>query len=285
MNWVFFHLLIFCFLFLDLSSFGRKISSLQWLCLWVSLALGFNALLFITHGQTSALEFFTVYLVEGSLSIDNIFLFLVLFSRFSVPRHLYRHVLLFGVWGAILMRGLFILLGIELVQTFQWMTYIFGAMLLWTSVYLLKHHDQKNPLPRWFYKLQSHLPLEEKFHGKKFLISVKGKWHITPLFMVVLAIEMVDILFAFDSIPAALSISQNSYVIYTANIFAVVALRSLFFVIEPLMDRFSNLKYGLSFILFFMAIKLLLKHIYPIPEGVALMVIGASLGVCFIQKK
>lgn len=286
--WILFHTVVFAGILVEMSALRRsnntEKSSLKWLSFWVGIAAVFNLLILMTQGAQPALEFLNIYLVEGTLSVDNVFLFIVLFERFSIPKNLYRHVLLYGVVGAILMRGLFISVGVNLVEAFQWVTYVFGGMLLWAAAYLLKQHKKEDILPKWFYAMQKYLPFTKEFEGKRFMVRREGRLFFTPLFMVVLAIEGIDLIFAFDSIPAALALSQDKYIIYTANILSVMMLRSLFFIVAPLMDRIYYLKYALSFILLFMGVKTLMGSFYEVSPGVSLMVIVSGIGVSILAS-
>lgn len=281
-QWVFFHLLVFFLLYLDLRRFEKRMheikmrEALLWSGFWITLSLLFNGYIYLEYGRDAALEFLAGYLVEKSLSVDNLFVFLLIFSYFQTPK-IYQHkVLHWGILGTLVTRILFILSGTVLINRFHWMTYFFGLFLCITALRFLIEKERKmkpegNILIRLCKKM---LPVTNAGDGK-FFLRKKGKLFATPLFIVVLAIEGTDILFATDSIPAIFAITTDPFLVYTSNIFAILGLRSLYFVLAQFMDRFSYLKQGLAAILLFVGAKMLLASFYPIS-------IELSLGIIFL---
>lgn len=230
-------------------------------------------------GKQAALQFFTGYLIEKSLSLDNIFVIALIFTYFSVPP-IYQHRILFwGIMGALVLRGMMILAGAVLIQNFIWMVYVFGVMLIITAVkMLISRHDnlepEKNPLVKIAKKIY---PVATDYSGEKFFTKVDGKRTITPLFLVLIVIETTDVLFAIDSIPAIFAITYDPFIVFTSNVFAILGLRSLYFALAAVMDKFRYLKFSLVFILAYVGIKMILSHHYPIPTFVSLSVIVTIL--------
>jgi tellurite resistance protein TerC len=256
----------------------RLRQALAWSVLWIVLAVGFAVLLNFWRGHDAALEFSAGYIVELSLSVDNLFLFLVIFRYFQVPAEFQHKVLFWGILGAIVMRGIFIVLGIKLIHTFHWMIYIFGAFLVYSGIKLFGQEDmgiqpEKNPVLRLF---RRYVPVTQNYEGEKFFIR-QARLSATPLFIVLLVVETTDLLFATDSIPAVLAITLKSFIVYTSNVFAVLGLRSLFFVLAGMMEVFHYLHYGLSIVLIFVGVKMLLSDYYRIPTGAALALVGGVL--------
>ena len=249
---------------------------------WIMLAGAFAVLVFFWHGHASALEFVTGYVVELSLSVDNLFVFLVIFRYFKVPGEQQHKVLFWGILGALILRGMFILVGVNLIQRFHWVTYIFGALLVYSGLKLLRQgdtdiHPEKNPLLRLFRRV---LPVTKDYVGGKFFVRRVGLF-ATPLFVVLLVIETTDVLFAVDSIPAVLAITLNAFIVYTSNVFAILGLRSMYFALAGTMDMFHHLHYGLSVVLMFVGVKMLGSHYFQIPTvwtlTVVVLVLGASV--------
>ena len=280
-GWIAFNLFILFLLALDLGVFHRKSHAVStkeaalWTVAWISIALIFNAGVYYFAGHDAGLQFLTGYLLEKSLSVDNIFVFVLLFNLFAVPP-IYQHRLLFwGVLGALIMRGALIGVGAYLVSQFHWVLYLFGIFLVFTGIKLLFQKDdetiepEKNPLVRALRRL---MPVTSTYRGEKFFVREAGKLAATPLFVVLLIVETTDLLFAFDSIPAIFAVTQDPFIVYTSNVFAILGLRSLYFLLASVMDKFRFLKVGLSGILVFIGVKMLVMDIYHIP-------IGASLGV------
>ena len=292
--WIFFGVFIFAMLALDLGVFNRKVhvikmkESLLWTAFWVTLALLFCAGIYFFHdeGHSKALEFFTAYLIEYSLSIDNLFVFMLIFRFFSVP-HEYEHKALFwGILMALVTRAVFIFAGVALINAFSWVMYIFGAFLIFTGIKMALNketevHPDKNiaiKLLRFF------IPVTKQFQEAKFFIVQNGRRFATPMLAVLLALETTDILFAVDSIPAVLAISKDPFIVYTSNVFAILGLRSLFFAISGLMKLFHLLHYGLAAILSFVGVKMLIEDFFHVPIGVSLIVISSILVISVVAS-
>ncbi|HXZ27242.1 MAG TPA: TerC family protein [Terriglobales bacterium] len=285
--WIAFNLFVLAMLALDLGIFHRRAREMRfreaagWSLMWVALSLGFWVLLRWWRGPHDALDYLTGYLLEKSLSVDNLFVFLLIFRYFKVPR-LHQHTVLFwGVVGALLMRGAFIAAGVTLLARFEWVIYIFGGFLIYSGLKLLHHrkeeiHPEKNPLLRLFKRL---VPSTHDYVDNKLLVRQAGRWMATPLLAVLLVVETTDVLFATDSIPAILAITRDAFIVYTSNVFAILGLRALYFVLAGMMDLFHYLHHGLAVVLVFIGVKMLLAHAYPIPTWVALCVVGGVLAV------
>ena len=283
--WVGFNLFVVLMLVLDLGVFHRKEhevkikEALIWTCVWITLALIFNYGIYYFQGKEKALQFLSGYLIEKSLSVDNIFVFILIFSYFKVPS-LYQHKVLFwGIIGALVMRVIFIFAGVALINQFHWVIYIFAAFLVFTGIKMFLQDEQKvdpdkNPVVRLFKKM---FLVTDSFHGNKFFVTLNAKTFATPLFIVVLMVEVTDLIFAVDSIPAILAISQDPFIVYTSNVFAILGLRSLYFALAGMHKSFRYLKFGLSAILIFVGIKMFLSSIYPIPILIALIIIAVIL--------
>jgi len=270
---------------LDLGLFHKKAhevslkEALTWTFVWVLLALVFNTIIFYWKGQQSALEFFTGYLVEKALSIDNIFVFIMIFTYFHIPS-IYQHKVLFwGILGALIMRVIFIFAGVALIEKFHFTIYIFGALLIYTGYKMFYHNNvkiepDKNPLIRFFKKF---MPVTHDLHEDKFFVKLNGKQFATPLFLVLILIETTDLIFAVDSIPAILAITQDQFIVYTSNVFAILGLRSLYFALAGVVHRFWLLSYGLAVVLVFVGIKMLLIDFYKIPIEWSLVFIATAI--------
>ncbi|TAL35675.1 MAG: TerC family protein [Spirochaetes bacterium] len=262
--------------------------SFKWVAFWISLAIVFNAGIYYYRGADSALEFLTGYLIEYSLSVDNIFVFILIFNYFAIPPK-YRHKVLFwGIVGAIVMRAMFILAGVELIERIHWIIYVFGAFLIFIGVKMAfekekEVHPENNPMLKLFRKF---MPVTKDYHGARFFVREKGKLFATPLFVVVLVIETTDVVFAVDSIPAILSITLDRFIVYTSNIFAILGLRALYFAMAGIMPLFHYLNYGLSAILVFVGAKMLVTGYFDvkIPISVALGVVGGILLVSILAS-
>jgi TerC family integral membrane protein len=281
--WILFNLFVLAMLVLDLGVFNRRAHSysfreaLAWSALWVGLAAGFAVLVYFWHGHAAALEFTTGYLIELSLSVDNLFVFLVIFRFFRVPGELQHRVLFWGILGALITRGFFILAGVGLIRRFQWIIYIFGALLVWSGIKLLRQGEtdidpEKNPVLRAFRRW---MPVTDDYVGEKFWVRQPGLY-ATPLVVVLLVVETTDILFAVDSIPAVLAITLNAFIVYTSNVFAIIGLRSMYFAVAGMIELFEYLHYGLSVVLIFIGGKMLVSHYYTVPTHLAL---GIVVGV------
>jgi tellurite resistance protein TerC len=292
--WVGFNVFVLAMLALDLGVLHRRKrvggfrEALGWTAIWFGLAAVF-ALLLYWFGHTLAgsarpnaqlsLEFITGYVIEQSLSVDNLFVFLLLFRYFSVPREYQHQVLFWGVLGALIMRLVFIVTGVALLNRFQWITYIFGAILIYSGIRLLRRHGaevhpDKNPLLRGFRKLFN---VTDDYEGGKFFVRRDGVNYATPLALVLIVLETTDVVFAVDSIPAVLAVTREPFIVYTSNVFAILGLRSLFFVIAGLIEKFRFLHYGLSVILIFVGAKMLVSDYIDVPTVVALGTVAAIL--------
>lgn len=283
--WIGFNVFVLAMLALDLGVFHRKAhevkvkEALIWSAVWIVLALLFNLGIYFWRGPETALEFFTGYLIEKSLSVDNIFVFILIFSYFSVPA-LYQHKVLFwGILGALLMRAILIAVGATLIAKFHWIIYVFGGFLILTGVKMAVQkstgiHPEKNPLVRLFKRF---MPVTNAYHGEKFFIKENGRRFATPLFIVLLIVEFTDLVFAVDSIPAIFAITKEPFIVYTSNVFAILGLRSLYFALAGIMGYFHYLKLGLALVLVFVGAKMMLVDIYKIPIGVSLSVVAGIL--------
>jgi tellurite resistance protein TerC len=283
--WIGFNLFVLAMLALDLGVFHRKAhvikikEALVWSGVWITLALLFNLGIYLWRGQETALEFLAGYLIEKSLSVDNIFVFLLIFSYFGVPP-LYQHKVLFwGILGALIMRAVFIATGITLIEKFHWTIYLFGAILVLTGVKMALQKDRKiqperNPVIRLFRRC---VPVTEDYAQDKFFIKRAGRYLATPLFIVLIVVETTDVIFAVDSIPAILAITLDPFIVYTSNVFAILGLRALYFALSGVMELFHHLHYGLSVVLVFVGIKMLLTDLYKIPVSIALSVVAGIL--------
>lgn len=283
--WILFNAFVLLMLALDLGVFHRKAhrvgfkEALTWSGVWVALALAFNAWLYFTMGRQPALEFLTGYLIEKSLSVDNIFVFVLLFSFFRVPAEYQHRVLFWGVLGALVMRAIFIAVGAILIAQFHWIIYLFGAFLIYTGYKMFTKsaedlHPEDNPLVRWFVRRGR---VTSQYHGNRFFVNVEGRRLATPLFLCLLSIEFTDLIFAVDSIPAIFAITQDPFIVYTSNVFAILGLRSLYFALEGIISRFPYLRYGLAIVLVFIGVKMVLADVYKVPVVASLVIIAAIL--------
>ena len=282
--WILFNVFVAVMLALDLGVFNRRSRALTmrqalgWSGFWIGLAAAFAVLLGMWQGRTAALEFSTGYVIELSLSADNLFIFLMVFRYFHLPHAEQHRVLFWGILGAIVMRAAFIFAGVGLIRRFHWIIYGFGALLVYSGVRLLFQHGaqvqpEKNPLVRAFRRF---FPVAETYSGGQFFVR-RERLYVTPLLLVLLVIETTDLIFAVDSIPAVLSITLNTFVVYTSNIFAILGLRSLFFALSSLLNLFEYLHYGISFVLVFVGLKMLLSEHVPIRTEISLGIIAAIL--------
>ena len=285
--WAGFTGLILVLLALDLGVFHRKAHEVSfreaavWSVVWIGLALAFNVWVYHAHGADRGLEFLTGYLIEKALSVDNVFIFLVIFTSFRVPALHQHRVLFWGVVGALLMRAVFIFAGAAALKAFHWLLYVFGGVLLLTGVRLLlqrhaEEHPERNPL---FLAFQSVIPTTSDYHGDRFWVKVNGQRFATPLFMVLVLIEITDLIFAVDSIPAIFAITKDPFIVFTSNIFAILGLRALYFCISGFVAKLVYLKTGLAVVLIFVALKMTLSEVYKIPIGVSLSVVASILAV------
>jgi tellurite resistance protein TerC len=290
--WGSFSVFVLGMLALDLGVFHRKShevsvkEALTWTAVWIGLAMLFNLFVFYYFDKETALEFFTAYLVEKSLSIDNIFVIIMIFSYFNVPASYQHKVLFWGIFGALIMRVVFIFAGIELIHKFHWLVYIFGGFLVFTGIRMVTGGDkpmnlEKNPLVKFSRKL---FPVTETFEGDSFFVKRNNRLWATPLFIVVIFIEGTDLIFAVDSIPAIISISENTFIVYTSNVFAILGLRSLYFALAGIEKYFTYLKYGLATILTFVGLKMAFVDFVKIPIEISLIVIAFLLAISMIAS-
>ncbi len=291
--WLIFNLFVLAMLAIDLGIFHRKShevsvrEALSWTCAWIILAMLFNLFVYHYFDKSKALEFFTGYLIEKSLSVDNIFVIILIFSYFKVPSAYQHKVLFWGILGALVMRVIFILTGVELIHRFHWLIYIFGGFLIFTGIRMLTAGDlkidpEKNPVIKLARKI---FPVTQSFDGDKFFVKKDGKNWATPLLLVVILIETTDLIFAVDSIPAILAISDDSFIVYTSNVFAILGLRSLYFALAGIEKHFHFLKYGLSAILVFVGIKMCIADLFKIPIEISLILIAFTLMIAMISSR
>ena len=290
--WVGFNAFILAMLALDLGVFHRKSHEVSvkeatiWSGVWIALAMLFNAGIWYFRGAEAGIQFFTGYLIEKSLSVDNIFVIALIFGFFAVPKAYQHRVLFWGILGALVMRAIFILAGAALLARFHWIIYIFGAFLLFTGIKMALHrheeiHPEHNPVLKLVRRL---VPVTNDYHAGHFFARHAGKLMATPLFLVLVLVETTDLIFAVDSIPAIFAVTEDPFLVYTSNIFAILGLRSLYFVLAGVMDKFVYLKLGLSAILGFVGAKMLLTEVYKIPATVSLLVVVSMLAVAVVAS-
>jgi tellurite resistance protein TerC len=283
--WAGFIVFVLAMLAVDLGVFHRKSHEVSlreagaWSAVWVALAVVFNVVVYFWLGADRALEFTTGYLIEKSLSVDNIFVFVIIFATFSIPPIYQHRVLFWGVLGALVMRAAFILAGGAFLQRFHWAMYVFGAILAVTGVKLLLQrnqelHPERNPVVRFFQKI---FPVTHGFEGPKFMVVRDGRRYATPLLLALVAVEVTDVIFAVDSIPAIFAITTDPFIVFTSNIFAILGLRSLYFLLAGVIGKFVYLKLGLSVILIFVGAKMLLMDVYKMPIALSLGIIAGIL--------
>ncbi len=284
--WGGFLVFVLAMLALDLGVFNRKAhtpslkEALGFTIFWIALAVGFNVLVYFWFGKKVALEFTTGYVVEKALSVDNLFVFLVLFRSLAVPSDMQHRVLFWGILGALVTRGIFILAGAALIQNFGWIMYVFGAFLVFTGFKLLAQrevepHPERNVLVRLFVRF---FPVTAGYRGAHFFVVEAGRRMATPLFVALVAAEATDIVFAVDSIPAIFAITTDPFIVFTSNVFAILGLRALFFLLAGVMDRFHYLKYGLSLVLIFIGLKMVVIDLFHVPIQASLLIILGLLG-------
>ena len=285
-------------LLLDLGVFHRKServsvrAALGWTAFWVILSLCFNGWVWNQFGQEKGMEFLAGYILEKSLSVDNLFVFLLIFNYFKVPPEVQHRVLFFGMLGALVLRGVFIYLGATLVHQFHWILYLFGAFLVFSGIKLLflDDDDEQNPENAVVKAFRARLRLTDRFHGDKFWVRKEGLLYATPLFLVLIAVETSDVLFAVDSIPAIFGVTDDTFVVYTSNVMAILGLRALYFALAGLLEYFHYLNYGLAFVLIFIGAKMLGENYIDLSIAVelgviAVLLIGAILASMLFPKK
>jgi tellurite resistance protein TerC len=290
--WIAFNLFVVGMLALDLGVFHRKAHTVSlreasiWSAIWIALAMIFNLGIFVFWGHDKALEFLTGYVIEKSLSVDNLFVFLMIFQYFATPPEFQHRLLFWGILGALMLRALFIATGAALLENFHWMIYVFGGFLVITGVRMLLEREQKldpkkNPVVRLF---QRWIPLSHSYHGQRFFVRIDGKVHATLLMLVLVVVETTDVIFAVDSIPAIFAITLDPFIVYTSNVFAILGLRALYFLLAGIMQMFAYLKVGLSFVLVFVGAKMLIVDLYKIPIGVSLGMVGGILALSILAS-
>jgi tellurite resistance protein TerC len=288
--WIAFNLFVLGMLALDLGVFHRKAHTVSlreasvWSAVWIALAMIFNLGILFFWGHDKALEFLTGYVIEKSLSVDNLFVFLMIFQYFATPPQFQHRLLFWGIAGALILRAIFIATGAALLESFHWMIYIFGGFLVITGVRMLlereeKLQPEKNPVVRLF---QRWIPLSHSYHGQHFFVRLNGKTHATMLMLVLVVVETTDVIFAADSIPAIFAITRDPFIVYTSNVFAILGLRALYFLLAGIMQMFAYLKVGLSFVLVFVGAKMLVADVYEIPIGVSLATVGGILALSIL---
>jgi tellurite resistance protein TerC len=290
--WAGFLLFVVAMLVIDLGLFHKKShevkikEALIWSAVWISLALIFNFLIYLYLGKVKALEFLTGYLIEKSLSVDNLFVFIMVFSFFNVESKYQHKILFWGILGALVFRAIFIFAGVALINNFHWIIYLFGAFLIYTGFKMLKQKEEKfdpskNILVRIF---KFFMPVTPQINGNKFFVRINKKLYATPLFLVLLIIEFTDLIFAVDSIPAILAISNDPFIIFTSNVFAILGLRALYFALAGITKYFRFLKYGLSAILIFVGIKMCISGFFKFPVLISLLVILGILTISVLSS-
>jgi tellurite resistance protein TerC len=300
--WIIFWAIVISALFIDLVVLNKRQGdinvkeALVMVCIWVGLALSFGGLIYFVYGSSKALEYVTGYIVEYSLSVDNMFVFLIIFSYFAIPKRNQPKVLIYGIAGAVILRFLFIFIGVKLINSFAWIIYVFGAVLIYTAVKMLAQEDSEiEPDKNIAYKiLKKIFPFKTDSQSGRFFIKEavdggKAVVYATPMLAAVAVVEMSDIIFAVDSIPAVLSISRDTFVVYTSNIFAIIGLRSLYFLLSNLAEKFKCLKFGVAVILFFVGLKMVVSHYVHIPIllslGIIIFILAASIAASLIRNK
>ena len=285
--WISFLAVVFILLSLDLGVFHRKAHEVKpreamiWSLVWVVLSCTFGSWVYFHLGSQKGLEFFTGYLIEYSLSVDNVFVFILIFSYFAVPKHLHHRALFWGILGALVMRAAFILIGAALLHAFHWVIYIFGAFLIYTGFKILRQGDtevepERNPVVRLFQRM---FPMVASYSSGSFFTRTGGRWFATPLAVVLVTIETTDVVFALDSIPAVFGITTDPFIVYTSNVCAILGLRSLYFLLAAVVIRFVYLGTGLGLVLMFVGTKMVFSDIFHIPIAIALGVVAAVLAV------
>ncbi len=297
LHWVVFFAIVATALAIDLGFVGRKgdvvktRTAYAWSAVWISLGLGFSALVYLWYGGEAAQQYLAGYLIEESLSIDNLFVFLLVFGSLGIALRYQRKVLFWGIIGAMVMRGAFIVAGVSLISRFEWIVYIFGALLVYTAYRLVRSHGvqvepEKNPLVRFARRL---FPVATDYKGRRFVVRRGGKTFITSLVIALVAIESADLVFAIDSVPAVLAVSDITFVVFTSNIAAILGLRSLYFALAGSLQRFEYLSYGLACVLGFVGVKMLVSHWVEIPIlvslGVIVVAVGASVVISLVLTR
>lgn len=289
--WIAFNLFVLAMLALDLGVLNRKAhvikfrEAITWVIVWISLAVLFAVGVYFWRGRNTALEFTTGYIVELALSVDNLFVFILIFKFFRVPSHLQHKVLFWGIIGALVMRGVFIAAGVTLINMFHWIIYVFGAFLVYVGIKLAfssgeSVHPENNAAVKL---LRKFLPVTRDYEGDKFFVRKAGLY-ATPLFIVLVVVETTDVIFAVDSIPAILAITRDAFIVYTSNVFAIMGLRAMYFALAGMMEMFHYLHYGLSLVLVFIGVKMLISNYYHMPTEYALLGVAGVLGISILAS-
>jgi tellurite resistance protein TerC len=290
--WIAFVVFVLLVLALDLGVFHKKShsvgfkESIIWSGVWIALAMAFNVLILQWRGEEDFKLFLTGYVIEKSLSVDNLFVFLLIFSYFKIPNQYQHKVLFYGILGALVMRAVFIWAGIAILEKFTWVIYLFGAFLVFSGIKMLRpeaedHDLEKSWVITWTKKI---FPTSPQFHDDKFFVKLNNVWTVTPLFITLIFVEFSDLVFAIDSIPAIIGITSDPFIVFTSNVFAILGLRSLYFALKGFADIFHYLKYGLSIILMFIGAKMLISHFYHMPVEVTMLVIFGVLMISVIAS-
>ncbi len=293
-EWGVFGVVVVAMIFVDLLAHRSKRGETKkaayvWSIVWIAVGLAFGVFVWARHGGTTAQEYLGAYLIEKSLSLDNLFVFLVIFASLSVPENKQRRVLFWGIFGALVFRGLFIFLGLEAIERWHWVVYVFGAILLFAAWRVARRHPSEESDNKVVHWLEKRLPVTSEYEGKQFFKHVEGKWQATPLLIALIAIELSDVAFAIDSVPAALSVSHNLFVVYTSNVFAILGLRALYIALAKTVHELRYLHWGLAAVLAFAGLKMILSewvHVAPL-VSVAIIVtcIGISVGLSVRARK
>jgi tellurite resistance protein TerC len=292
LHWIAFNVLVLIAIALDLGVFHRKAhkialrEALLWSLAWIGLAITFGLTISYFYGRQSGLEFFTGYVIEKALSVDNLFVFLVVFRVFAVKEEYQQRVLGYGILGALLMRGAMIAAGAALIERFSWITYVFGAFIIYAGLHMLfagkaESHPEQNFLVRYFSR---HLRLTKEYRGEKFFSRENGQLFATPLFLVLLIVEITDVTFAVDSIPAVFGITRDTFIVYTSNVFAILGLRALYFLLAGVLDKLDYLKVGLALVLVFVGAKMIVEPWLHISVGVSLAIVLGMLMVAVLAS-
>jgi tellurite resistance protein TerC len=290
--WIAFNLFVLVMLAIDLGVFHKKAhtvsvkEALIWSAVWISLALVFNFIVYLWRGHDTALQFLTGYLIEKSLSVDNLFVFLLIFSYFNVPP-LYQHKILYwGILGALVMRAILIGVGAALITRFHWVIYVFGGFLIFTGIKMFfqkeeEIHPEDNPVVKLLMRFAR---TTGRYHDDRFLVKIDGKMFVTPMLITLAVVEVTDLVFALDSIPAIFAVTKEPFIVYTSNVFAILGLRSLYFALAGVVDKFHYLKVGLAVVLTFVGTKMVIADIYHISIGLSLGVVGGVLALSVIAS-
>lgn len=290
--WVGFTVFVLGMLAIDLGVFHRSAHAVSfreasiWSVVWISLALIFNVLVWVFRGRDQGIEFLAGYLIEYSLSVDNIFVFVLIFSYFKVPAMYQHRVLFWGILGALVMRAIFIGVGAALLSAFHWIIFVFGGFLIYSGIRMAFHRDEHvefddNPIVRLFKRF---VPVTKAYEGQSFFVRHGGKLMATPLFIVLLLLESTDLVFALDSVPAIFAITDDPFIVYTSNVFAILGLRALYFLLAGVIDKFQYLKFGLAAVLVFVGFKMVISEWYKIPTTYSLAVIGSVLALSVLAS-